>query len=149
MRIALLADDASAARGPHGSNVRYILRKNFVVDDGSEKAAQAYPLCFSCHAPEKVLSSTGPFPGHPLHVQSVRASCASCHNPHGSVANRALIRFGEDTGKTVAIPSPAAGSFVNAANQAEFIAVLEKRLIDLSGSGLARVKKVIKEAQKR
>jgi hypothetical protein len=38
---------------------------------------------------------------------------------------------------------------VNAANKAEFISALEKRMIDLSGSGLARVKKVIKEADKR
>jgi hypothetical protein len=38
---------------------------------------------------------------------------------------------------------------VNAANKAEFIAALEKRMIDLSGSGLARVKKVIKAADKR
>ena len=38
---------------------------------------------------------------------------------------------------------------VNAANKAEFISALEKRMIDLSGSGLARVKKFIKEADKR
>ena len=36
---------------------------------------------------------------------------------------------------------------VNAANTAEFIKVLEKRMEDLSGGGLARVKKVIKQAQ--
>jgi hypothetical protein len=36
---------------------------------------------------------------------------------------------------------------VNAANQADFIKVLEKRMEDLSGSGLARVKKVTKQAQ--
>lgn len=35
---------------------------------------------------------------------------------------------------------------VNAENKTEFIAALEKRLEDLSGSGLARVKKVIKQA---
>lgn len=34
---------------------------------------------------------------------------------------------------------------VNAANKAEFIKVLEKRMEDLSGSGLSRVKKVIKQ----
>jgi hypothetical protein len=35
---------------------------------------------------------------------------------------------------------------VNSSNKADFIKVLEKRLEDLSGSGLARVKKVIKQA---
>jgi len=35
---------------------------------------------------------------------------------------------------------------VNTANKAEFIRVLEKRMEDVSGSGLARVKKVIKQA---
>jgi hypothetical protein len=35
---------------------------------------------------------------------------------------------------------------VHSANKADFIKVLEKRLEDLSGSGLARVKKVIKQA---
>lgn len=34
---------------------------------------------------------------------------------------------------------------VNAANKAEFIKLLEKRMEDLSGSGLSRVKKVIKQ----
>jgi hypothetical protein len=38
---------------------------------------------------------------------------------------------------------------VNASNKTEFIKVLEKRMEDLSGAGLARVKKVIKEAQTR
>lgn len=37
---------------------------------------------------------------------------------------------------------------VNASNQADFIKVLEKRREDLSGGGLARVKKVIKQAAK-
>jgi hypothetical protein len=34
---------------------------------------------------------------------------------------------------------------VNSANKADFIKVLEKRIEDLSGSGLARVKKIIKQ----
>ena len=38
---------------------------------------------------------------------------------------------------------------LNAANKAEFISSLEKRMDDLSGSGLTRVKKVIKEASQR
>ena len=35
---------------------------------------------------------------------------------------------------------------VNSSNKKDFIKVLEKRMEDLSGSGLARVKKVIKQA---
>jgi hypothetical protein len=34
---------------------------------------------------------------------------------------------------------------VNSSNKADFIKVLETRMEDLSGSGLARVKKVIKQ----
>jgi len=38
---------------------------------------------------------------------------------------------------------------VNASNKADFIKVLEKRIEDLSGGGLARVRKVIKQAANR
>ena len=38
---------------------------------------------------------------------------------------------------------------VNASNKAQFLKVLEKRMEDVSGSGLTRVKKVIKQAQSR
>jgi len=38
---------------------------------------------------------------------------------------------------------------VNAANKGEFIAVLEKRMEDLQGAQVTRVKKVIREAEKR
>lgn len=38
---------------------------------------------------------------------------------------------------------------VNARNQQQFIAVLEKRLVDLKGSQAARVKKMIREAEQR
>jgi hypothetical protein len=38
---------------------------------------------------------------------------------------------------------------VNAANKGEFITVLEKRTVDLQGAQVTRVKKVIREAEKR
>jgi hypothetical protein len=45
-----------------------------------------------------------------------RATCASCHDPHGSVDNRALIRFGEETYLGGAGPSLSTGrlAFVSA-----------------------------------
>jgi hypothetical protein len=51
--------------------------------------------------------------------------------------------------KDVAQHSEKILSAVNASNKTEFIKVLEKRMEDLSGAGLARVKKVIREAQTR
>ena len=42
-----------------------------------------------------------------------------------------------------------AADAVNARNKQQFIAVLEKRLVDLKGSQAARVKKVIKEVEQR
>lgn len=46
------------------------------------------------------------------------------------------------------VPQHAGRAFpaVNAENKTEFVKVLEKRAEDLSGSGLSRVKKLIKQA---
>jgi len=38
---------------------------------------------------------------------------------------------------------------VNAKNRGEFIKVLEKRMADMTGSQMTRVKRVMKEAEKR
>lgn len=88
-------DDAQGARGPHGSGVPGLLSKNYVTTDGASESAAAYALCYGCHGREAVLNSTR-FPGHSAHVVDERASCATCHNGHGAVTNRALIRFGEE-----------------------------------------------------
>ncbi len=80
-------------RGPHGSAVRYILRKQYVTTDGALESSGAYELCFLCHERETVLGGDL-FPLHRSHVVDDRASCATCHDAHGSPRNRALIRFG-------------------------------------------------------
>jgi predicted CXXCH cytochrome family protein len=64
--------------------------------DGNQESPQAYGLCYGCHDRELVLGGI-PFPDHARHIVDYRAACATCHNPHGSVDNRALIRFGEET----------------------------------------------------
>lgn len=96
-------------RGVHGSGVQYILRQDYTTVDGSSASTGTYALCYSCHLREEVLSSESPFPLHRLHVVDERSSCATCHNAHGSVGNRALIRFGEETTFGAAGPSPSTG----------------------------------------
>jgi predicted CXXCH cytochrome family protein len=88
--------DPQGPRGPHGSAVPFILKANYATSDGGMESADTYALCYGCHQREILLKSSA-FPDHGRHIVGSRASCATCHNPHGSVENRALIRFGEET----------------------------------------------------
>jgi hypothetical protein len=72
------------------------LRFNYVTADGSDELPDVYALCYQCHKRQAVLDSQT-FLEHGKHIVDYRASCATCHNAHGSVNNRALIRFGEET----------------------------------------------------
>lgn len=86
-------NDPDGPRGPHGSDFQYILRREYTTVDGSEESPSTYALCYGCHTRATVLAK----PIHQSHVVEQRQSCASCHSAHGSVVNRALIRFGEET----------------------------------------------------
>jgi len=94
--------------GPHGSSVSYLLLEEYATADGNGESAQAYGLCYRCHDRSSVLNSSS-FPEHRLHVVEERASCATCHSAHGSVGNRALIRFGEETTVAGVTPSVKTG----------------------------------------
>lgn len=85
----------SGPRGPHGSSIRFLLSRNYVTVDGDRESPQAYALCYECHDRDAVLEAS-PFPQHRQHIVDLRASCATCHSAHGSVDNRALIRYGEE-----------------------------------------------------
>jgi hypothetical protein len=67
-----------------------------VTVDGASDGGSAAALCHLCHNRDALLR-TSPFPQHQSHLETIRASCATCHSGHGSVVNRALIRFGEET----------------------------------------------------
>lgn len=103
--------DRTGPRGPHGSLFSPILRQNFVASDGSPDSEETYALCYSCHDRQRVLDSPL-FPLHRSHIEGFRASCSTCHNPHGSAGNRALISYGEET----------AGSGVNASMRSGVLA---------------------------
>lgn len=90
-------DDPTGPRGPHASSTRFLLKAAYVTTDGQGESEHAYALCYTCHQRQRVLAPDSPFPLHRKHVAEVNASCATCHSAHGSPANRALIRFGEET----------------------------------------------------
>jgi hypothetical protein len=100
--------DPGGARGIHGSAVRFLLRDEYTTLDGSTESAAAYALCYRCHDREAVLDSTL-FPEHDLHVVQQRVACSTCHNPHGAVDSRALMRFEERPGVPAVSPSLTTG----------------------------------------
>jgi predicted CXXCH cytochrome family protein len=84
-------DDFTGPKGPHGSNYKYILKKNFVDTDGNESTLQ-YELCYSCHRRENILNNIS-FQFHHKHITEIGASCRTCHNPHGSLQYSNMIDF--------------------------------------------------------
>ena len=104
---AAALNGSSAPRGPHGSNYRPILAAEYHLDAtmGSE-SYQLYALCYRCHDRNTLLNRSDGFP-HQLHLGKVGASCAVCHDAHGSRQNPHLINFmsRDLTGKVVVTPS--------------------------------------------
>jgi len=100
--------DPDGPRGVHGSSVRYLLSEQYSTTDGVPESPDTYALCYDCHDREVVLNSRR-FPEHRSHVISAMASCATCHDPHGSPDNRALIRIAKDTKLTGISPSISTG----------------------------------------
>jgi predicted CXXCH cytochrome family protein len=98
----------SAPRGPHGSNYRPILAAEYHFDATSvPESYQLYALCYRCHDRTRLLNRRDGFP-HQLHVgPKVGASCAVCHDAHGSRRNAHLINFmsRDLTGKVVVTAS--------------------------------------------
>jgi predicted CXXCH cytochrome family protein len=84
-------DDPAGPKGPHGSNYKYMLTKNYTTTDGLEGPFQ-YELCYSCHRRSSILSNEG-FQLHGLHISTVGTSCRTCHNPMGSTQYTHLINF--------------------------------------------------------
>jgi hypothetical protein len=84
-------DESLGPKGPHGSNYKYILSRNYTRIDGSEGPFQ-YELCYNCHRRNSILSNES-FQLHALHISNVGSSCRTCHNPHGSIQYTHLIEF--------------------------------------------------------
>lgn len=86
----------AAANGPHGSRYNHILERRYEFepvpvtpgDSGigvsySSGVSGPYALCDKCHDVEGILNHDTVFRRHKLHVLEQRASCSTCHAPHG------------------------------------------------------------------
>lgn len=93
-------------RGPHGSRYDPVLERQFQQGDPSAESFANYELCYKCHNRTTLLEGPGRFP-HKRHVVEQSASCAVCHDVHGSRLNIRLINFmlRAKAGNTVVTPS--------------------------------------------
>lgn len=93
------AGSPGAAAGPHGSNIRPLLKDRCESLDPSSESAAAYALCYQCHDRANLLDDRS-FKEHKKHIVDLRTPCATCHDPHGvastqgnSANNSKLINF--------------------------------------------------------
>ncbi|MCL4523237.1 MAG: hypothetical protein M1451_04915 [Acidobacteria bacterium] len=94
---AARAQGGTAANGPHGSRYNHILERRYELEPipaapggstvgvtYSPGLSGPYALCDKCHDLEQnILHNDSVFGRHRLHVMDERASCATCHAPHG------------------------------------------------------------------
>lgn len=90
------ANDGSKPAGPHGSIYKPLLEKEYNTDSVVIESPQSFALCYKCHD-RAALMTTGKFP-HAKHLSNTTvptntASCAACHDPHGSRSQAHLINF--------------------------------------------------------
>ncbi len=94
-------------RGPHGSRYQPILERDYQTNDPASESSQTYALCYKCHNRSFLINNTGQTFIHREHLSRADATCATCHDAHGSRDKSHLINFmlRDRTGKTVVSPS--------------------------------------------
>lgn len=95
--------------GPHGSSEEPILAGAYPLVDRAAESSATYGLCYRCHDRQRLLAPGG-F-GHGTHVQERGASCAVCHDAHGSRTSTHLLNFMrfDEAGAEVVRPSASTG----------------------------------------
>jgi len=96
------SENTASPKGPHGSAYQYILVDNYSTRDREPESTIAYALCYRCHNRTSILGDES-FRFHSLHIKGKVAvganngtSCYTCHNSHGSVENKYLIKFNRE-----------------------------------------------------
>ena len=92
------SDSDSGVKGPHGSNYKYLLARNYETSDFTQESSFSYELCYKCHSRNSILNDES-FPKHRLHLDE-QEPCSACHDAHGitsaqgtSINNSNLINF--------------------------------------------------------
>ncbi|MBE0474215.1 cytochrome c3 family protein [Rhodoferax sp.] len=83
--------------GPHGSVNEPLLERKYNAGGGLIlESADEFAMCYKCHDRNVLLDpNTRRFP-HSIHLdptKTAQASCAVCHDAHGSQSNQRLINF--------------------------------------------------------
>ncbi|MFN8165557.1 MAG: cytochrome c3 family protein [Bacteroidia bacterium] len=68
--------------GPHGSIYPQILKLQYLRTDNTTYNANNFALCYSCHSSTSIYGNQS-FSYHKKHIDDVKASCNTCHDPHG------------------------------------------------------------------
>jgi ribosomal protein L40E len=75
------SDNASGAKGPHGSNYRPLLAYRYETSDFTQESDFTYELCYRCHSRNSILNNES-FPKHREHLEQ-EIPCSACHDAHG------------------------------------------------------------------
>ncbi len=75
-------DNTLGPKGPHGSNNKYLLERNYTTQDYTTESSNAYALCYKCHNRNSILNDQS-FKEHKKHIQGEKAPCSACHDAHG------------------------------------------------------------------
>jgi len=91
---AAVTGTPGAPRGPHGSLYAPILGREYRLEGARmSESFQLYALCYFCHDRTVLLSKATPGFPHRDHLVGAGASCAVCHDAHGSRTSEHLINF--------------------------------------------------------
>ncbi len=94
-------------RGAHASRFAPILERNYAATDPTPESPVSYDICYKCHDRNALVTDSARTFPHRLHVVNNQASCAVCHDAHGSRKNAHLINFmaRDATGRSVVTPN--------------------------------------------
>ncbi len=75
-------DDVTGPKGPHGSNNKFLLERNYTTLDNTQESSDAYAVCYKCHDRSSILGDQS-FKEHNKHIVEKNTPCSACHDAHG------------------------------------------------------------------